>query len=356
MTAVLPGSWSIDPDQEPGSTVTLLTAEQGGLVRRTVLPGGLRIITEHVPGVRSAAFGIWVGVGSRDETHEQMGSAHYLEHLLFKGTRRREAMEISVAARRRRRGDERVHLQGAHLLLRARARPGPAAGHRRHLRHRHLGAAAGRGRRRRAGRDPGGDRHARRRSLRPGPRRVHARRCSATPTSAARSWGRTRPSPASAATRSHSFYRRALPAARRWWSQRAGAVDHDEVVRLVDPGVPGPPELPRRHLGAGRCPPVAVAPPVAPRPGCGCVARPTEQAHLVVGVPGVSACRRAPLPAEHPEHRAGRGHVLAAVPGDPRASRPGVLGVRVQLRLRRRRASSARTRAACRPRSTRSSS
>ncbi len=95
MTAVLPGSWSIDPDQEPGSTVTLLTPDQGGLVRRTVLPGGLRIITEHVPGVRSAAFGIWVGVGSRDESHAQMGSAHYLEHLLFKGTRRREAMEIS---------------------------------------------------------------------------------------------------------------------------------------------------------------------------------------------------------------------------------------------------------------------
>jgi predicted Zn-dependent peptidase len=95
MTAPLPGPWSIDADQEPGSTVTLLTPEQGGLVRRTVLPGGLRIITEHVAGVRSAAFGIWVGVGSRDESHAQMGSAHYLEHLLFKGTRKREALEIS---------------------------------------------------------------------------------------------------------------------------------------------------------------------------------------------------------------------------------------------------------------------
>ncbi len=95
MAAVTPGSWAIDPDQEPGTTVTLLTGEQGGLVRRTVLPGGLRIITEHVPGVRSAAFGIWVGVGSRDEAPGQTGSAHYLEHLLFKATRRREAMEIS---------------------------------------------------------------------------------------------------------------------------------------------------------------------------------------------------------------------------------------------------------------------
>ncbi|MGB7980624.1 MAG: pitrilysin family protein [Candidatus Nanopelagicales bacterium] len=95
MSAREPGSWTIDPDQEPGSAVCLLTAAQGGLVRRTVLPGGLRVITENVPGVRSAAFGIWVGVGSRDESHAQMGSAHYLEHLLFKGTRRREALEIS---------------------------------------------------------------------------------------------------------------------------------------------------------------------------------------------------------------------------------------------------------------------
>jgi predicted Zn-dependent peptidase len=95
LTDAKPGSWAIDPDQEPGSTVTLLTAEQGGLVQRTVIPGGLRVITERVPGVRSAAFGIWVGVGSRDESHAQMGSAHYLEHLLFKGTSRREAMEIS---------------------------------------------------------------------------------------------------------------------------------------------------------------------------------------------------------------------------------------------------------------------
>lgn len=76
-------------------TVTLLREGDGGLVRRTTLPGGLRIITEQVPGVRSVAFGIWVGVGSRDETRAQMGSAHYLEHLLFKGTATRSAMDIS---------------------------------------------------------------------------------------------------------------------------------------------------------------------------------------------------------------------------------------------------------------------
>ena len=84
-------------DQEPGTTRTLLSAAQGGLVKRTVLPGGLRIITEHMPTVRSAAVGIWVNVGSRDEKLEQTGSAHYLEHLLFKGTRNRTALEISSA-------------------------------------------------------------------------------------------------------------------------------------------------------------------------------------------------------------------------------------------------------------------
>ena len=82
-------------EQRPGTTRTLLTAEQGGLVKRTVLPSGLRIITEQMPSVRSAAIGIWVNVGSRDEVASQTGSAHYLEHLLFKGTKTRSALEIS---------------------------------------------------------------------------------------------------------------------------------------------------------------------------------------------------------------------------------------------------------------------
>jgi predicted Zn-dependent peptidase len=79
------------------STRTLLQEDGGGLIRRTVLPSGLRIITEAVPTVRSVAFGIWVGVGSRDETAGQAGATHYLEHLLFKGTHRRSALEISSA-------------------------------------------------------------------------------------------------------------------------------------------------------------------------------------------------------------------------------------------------------------------
>src|ERR1700685_3109784 len=64
-------------------------------VKRTVLPGGLRVVTEFLPAVRSVALGIWVGVGSRDEDQAHAGATHYLEHLLFKGTERRTALEIS---------------------------------------------------------------------------------------------------------------------------------------------------------------------------------------------------------------------------------------------------------------------
>ncbi|MFC8193767.1 M16 family metallopeptidase, partial [Cellulomonas sp. NPDC057328] len=69
----------------------------GARVRRTVLPGGVRVLTEHMPGLRSATVGAWVGVGSRDETSGHFGSTHFLEHLLFKGTARRTAMDIAEA-------------------------------------------------------------------------------------------------------------------------------------------------------------------------------------------------------------------------------------------------------------------
>lgn len=64
-------------------------------VRRTTLPGGLRVITEYVPSVRSASVGVWVGVGSRDEGPSVAGAAHFLEHLLFKSTPTRSAVEIA---------------------------------------------------------------------------------------------------------------------------------------------------------------------------------------------------------------------------------------------------------------------
>ena len=80
-----------------GVTRLLDLDEVGGRVERTELPGGLRILTETMPGVLSATLGIWVGVGSRDETPELAGSSHFLEHLLFKGTAHRSALEIATA-------------------------------------------------------------------------------------------------------------------------------------------------------------------------------------------------------------------------------------------------------------------
>ncbi|MFE7747356.1 insulinase family protein, partial [Nocardia sp. NPDC057455] len=65
-----------------GSSLELRVDSDSG-VRRTVLPGGLRVVTEHLPGVRSASVGVWVGVGSRDEGPTVAGAAHFLEHLMF---------------------------------------------------------------------------------------------------------------------------------------------------------------------------------------------------------------------------------------------------------------------------------
>src|ERR1022692_4852698 len=72
-----------------------MATERSEGVSRTILPGGLRVVTEFLPAVRSVALGIWVGVGSRDEDETHAGATHYLEHLLFKGTERRTALEIS---------------------------------------------------------------------------------------------------------------------------------------------------------------------------------------------------------------------------------------------------------------------
>ncbi|WP_415921196.1 M16 family metallopeptidase [Tateyamaria sp. SN6-1] len=61
------------------------------------LPNGFRIVTEHMPGLASASIGIWVGAGARHEAPEQNGIAHFLEHMAFKGTERRSALQIAEA-------------------------------------------------------------------------------------------------------------------------------------------------------------------------------------------------------------------------------------------------------------------
>jgi predicted Zn-dependent peptidase len=65
------------------------------MVRRQVLPNGVRIVTEKIDYVQSASIGVWVGVGARDETDDIRGISHVIEHMLFKGTPTRTAPQIS---------------------------------------------------------------------------------------------------------------------------------------------------------------------------------------------------------------------------------------------------------------------
>ena len=73
------------------------TASGGSSVRRSILPSGVRVLTEHIPGAQSVSISFSVAVGSRDEANGHFGSTHFLEHLLFKGTKKRTALDIAVA-------------------------------------------------------------------------------------------------------------------------------------------------------------------------------------------------------------------------------------------------------------------
>ena len=66
-------------------------------VQRTVLPNGLTVLSEHLPGVRSVSLGAWVRGASLHEAREKMGVSHLLEHMVFKGSERRTAHEIALA-------------------------------------------------------------------------------------------------------------------------------------------------------------------------------------------------------------------------------------------------------------------
>ncbi|MDH3205234.1 MAG: insulinase family protein, partial [Gemmatimonadota bacterium] len=64
---------------------------------RSVLASGIEVLSEHIPGVRSAAVGVWVRQGSVHEAEDDSGVSHMLEHMVFKGTDRRTSVEIAVA-------------------------------------------------------------------------------------------------------------------------------------------------------------------------------------------------------------------------------------------------------------------
>ena len=67
------------------------------MIQKTVLPNGVRILSEQVPSVRSCSIGIWVESGSRHEPEALCGISHFLEHMLFKGTETRTAAQLATA-------------------------------------------------------------------------------------------------------------------------------------------------------------------------------------------------------------------------------------------------------------------
>ena len=64
-------------------------------VEITTLPSGLRIVTDSMPQLETASLGVWIGAGSRHESEAEHGLSHLLEHMAFKGTKRRSARAIA---------------------------------------------------------------------------------------------------------------------------------------------------------------------------------------------------------------------------------------------------------------------
>jgi predicted Zn-dependent peptidase len=63
-------------------------------IDKTVLKNGIRILTRKMPHTRSVSMGVWVNVGARDENPAENGLSHFIEHMIFKGTRQRSAYQI----------------------------------------------------------------------------------------------------------------------------------------------------------------------------------------------------------------------------------------------------------------------
>ena len=68
------------------------------MIEQKTLPCGVRLVTEKIPGSRSASIGIWVGAGAARETAEQNGISHFIEHMCFKGTEKRNFLQLAKEA------------------------------------------------------------------------------------------------------------------------------------------------------------------------------------------------------------------------------------------------------------------
>ena len=63
--------------------------------QKTILSNGLRVVTESIPSVRSVSIGAWINTGSKDEVVSNNGISHFIEHMVFKGTKNRKAYQIA---------------------------------------------------------------------------------------------------------------------------------------------------------------------------------------------------------------------------------------------------------------------
>ncbi len=280
-------------DQQIGGTRTLETVRSAdgqkkvtSRVRRTVLPGGLRVITEQLAGVRSASVGVWVGVGSRDETPTLHGCSHFLEHLLFKGTRSRTAMDISVALDAVG-GELNAFTAKEYTCFHARVLDedlplavdvlGDMVTDRLFRNDDEVEAEARR--------DPRRDRDARRRPGRRGPQPVRRPRRGSTARSAARSPAPQQPpSPSLSRDQVARFHKRHYRPA-NMVVEAAGNVDHTAVVRLVRTAFGRNGFLARDEVPVV---PDAARPARRVHPGTLTAQRPFEQVNLVLGVNGIT--------------------------------------------------------------------
>ena len=283
------------------------------------------MITEQLAGVRSASIGVWVGVGSRDETPTLHGCSHFLEHLLFKGTSERSALDISIALDAVG-GEFNAFTAKEYTCFHARVLDED------------LGLAVDvlgdmitsslltpGGRRGRARRDPRRDRDARRR-----PRRRRAqpvRRAGLRPEAPLGRPIAGTVGSIEALTRAQvaRFYQRHYRPANMVVAA-AGNLDHAEVVKMVRAA------FGRRGWLSGDEPPVAPrkgAKRVRVHPGRGGGDPPVRAGQPRARHGGRAPQRRPPVRARRAQHRSRRRHVVPAVPGGARAPRPGLLGLLV---------------------------
>ncbi len=79
----------------PNRTSKIASHESSATYQKSILPNGIRVVSELIPHVKSVSIGVWIDSGSRNETEETNGISHFLEHMVFKGTKHRSTQQIA---------------------------------------------------------------------------------------------------------------------------------------------------------------------------------------------------------------------------------------------------------------------